>query len=174
MGTTFAEYCDTAAAREKIAANVLEWSQMLCLSLEQNFIEESIRRQKFFAAGNPEDAEYYEKRIAELRDGKGRYKFEIETGRKYHKIIMVCPDLNENLFSRTAIGQVVIFTKTEGLIMKFSKRQLKKAAMYSLAVGLFIPAVSGIFYLVALAPAPIAFGAIFGRITFPGFVYAFR
>ena len=89
MGTTFAEYCDTAAAREKIAANVLEWSQMLCLSLEQNFIEESIRRQKFFAAGNPEDAAYYEKRIAELRDGKSRYKFEIETGRKYHKIIMV-------------------------------------------------------------------------------------
>ena len=89
MGTTFAEYCDTAAAREKIAANVLEWSQMLCLSLEQNFIEESIRRQKFFAAGNPEDAAYYEKRISELRDGKGRYKFEIETGRKYHKIIMV-------------------------------------------------------------------------------------
>ena len=89
MGTTFAEYCATADAREKIAANVLEWSQMLCLSLEQNFVEESIRRQKFFAAGNPEDVAYYEKRIAELRDGKGCYKFEIETGRKYHKIIMV-------------------------------------------------------------------------------------
>ena len=88
MGTTFAEYCDTAAAREKIAANVLEWSQMLCLSLEQNFVEESIRRQKFFAVGRPEDAAYYEKRIAELRDGKNCYKFEIETGRKYYKIMM--------------------------------------------------------------------------------------
>ena len=88
MGTTFAEYCATADAREKIAANVLEWSQMLCLSLEQNFVEESIRRQKFFAAGRPEDAAYYEKRIAELRDGKNCYKFEIETGRKYYKIMM--------------------------------------------------------------------------------------
>jgi|TARA_B000000437_G_scaffold140575_1_gene102223 hypothetical protein len=88
MGTTFADYCATADAREKIAANVLEWSQMLCLSLEQNFVEESIRRQKFFAAGNPEDAAYYEKRIAELRDGKNCYKFEIETGRKYYKIMM--------------------------------------------------------------------------------------
>ena len=58
--------------------------------------------------------------------------------------------------------------------MKFSKRQLKKAAMYSLSVGLVIPAVSAIFYLVALATAPIAFGAILGLITFPGFVYAFR
>ena len=61
---------------------------MLCLSLEQNFVEESIRRQKFFAAGSPEDGAFYEKRIAELRDGKGCYKFEIETGRKYHKIMM--------------------------------------------------------------------------------------
>ena len=88
MGTTFADYCATADAREKIAANVLEWSQMLCLSLEQNFVEESIRRQKFFAVGRPEDAAYYEKRIAELRDGKDCYKFEIETGRKYYKIMM--------------------------------------------------------------------------------------
>ena len=55
MKTSFADYCATADAREKIAANVLEWSQMLCLSLEQNFVEESIRRQKFFAAGRPEE-----------------------------------------------------------------------------------------------------------------------
>ena len=58
--------------------------------------------------------------------------------------------------------------------MTFSKRQLKKAAKYSLAVGLVVPAFSAIIYLVALAPAPIAFGAILGLITFPGFVYAFR
>ena len=88
MTVSFADYCASADAREQIAANVLEWSQMLCLSLEQNFVEESIRRQKFFAAGRPEDAAYYEKRIAELRDGKNCYKFEIETGRKYYKIMM--------------------------------------------------------------------------------------
>ena len=88
MTTTFADYCATADARAAIAAKVEEWCQMLCLSLEQNFVEESIRRQKFFAAGRPEDAAYYEKRIAELRDGKNCYKFEIETGRKYYKIMM--------------------------------------------------------------------------------------
>ena len=87
MTVSFADYCASADAREQIAANVLEWSQMLCLSLEQNFVEESIRRQKFFAAGRPEDTAYYEKRIADLRDGKDSYKFEIETGRKYHKIV---------------------------------------------------------------------------------------
>ena len=58
--------------------------------------------------------------------------------------------------------------------MKFSKRQLKKAAKYSLAVGLVVPTFSAIIYLVALAPAPIAFGAILGLLTFPGFMYVFR
>jgi|TARA_B100000085_G_scaffold183570_1_gene167806 ABC-type Fe3+-siderophore transport system permease subunit len=58
--------------------------------------------------------------------------------------------------------------------MTFSKRQLKKAAMYSLAVGMVVPVFSAIIYLVSMAPAPIAFGAIFGLLTFPGFVYYFR
>jgi hypothetical protein len=49
-----------------------------------------------------------------------------------------------------------------------------KAAKYSLAVGLVVPAFSAIIYLVALAPAPIAFGAILGLLTFPGFMYVFR
>ena len=60
------------------------------------------------------------------------------------------------------------------LNMNITKRQLKKAAKYSLAVGLVVPAFSAIVYLVALAPAPIAFGAILGLLTFPGFVYYFR
>ena len=59
-------------------------------------------------------------------------------------------------------------------IMTLTKRQLKKAAKYSLAIGLVVPAFSAIIYLVALAPAPIAFGALLGLLTFPGFVYYFR
>ena len=87
MTTSFADYCASADARERIAANVLEWTQMLCLALEQNFVEESIKRCKFFAAGK-DDAAYYEQRIEDLKAGKDNYKFNIQTGRKYHKIIM--------------------------------------------------------------------------------------
>ena len=54
--------------------------------------------------------------------------------------------------------------------MKFSKRQLIKAAKYSLAVGLVVPAVSAIIYMVSMAPAPIAFGAIMGLLTFTVYV----
>ena len=58
--------------------------------------------------------------------------------------------------------------------MKLSKKQLIKAAKYSGAIALVFPAISLIFYIVSLAPAPIAFGAILGLITFPFFTYHFR
>ena len=88
MTTTFADYCATADAREQIAANVLEWTQMLCLALEQDFVNESIRRAHFFSASG-DNTEYWENRIAEYKEGKDLYKFTINTGRKYHKIIMI-------------------------------------------------------------------------------------
>ena len=92
MTTTFADYCATADARAAIASKVEEWCQMLCLSLEHNYIEQAIRRQKFFAAnetGNPEMAnKICEKRIEEIKNGD-HYKFVVESGRKYHKILQI-------------------------------------------------------------------------------------
>ena len=87
MTTTFADYCATADAREQIAANVLKWSQMLCEALEQNFIEESIKRHRFFAM--TDNAAYHEQKIEKIKNREDTYQFIIETGRKYHKIIMV-------------------------------------------------------------------------------------
>ena len=89
---TFADYVATQDARNTIQLNVRKWTEMLCEALEQNYIETTIRRQKFFAAnetGNPEImAKVTEQRIEEIRNGD-HYKFITETGRKYHKIIMV-------------------------------------------------------------------------------------
>ena len=98
--TTFAEFAASADARERIAQNVLLWTQMLCEALEQDYIEESIRRQKFFAAnetGNPElMTRVAEQRIAEIQNGD-HYKFIIESGRKYHKIVMVTESDNRSV-----------------------------------------------------------------------------
>ena len=87
--TSLADYCATADARQQIVDNVLEWTQMLCLALEQDFIETSIKRHRFFAM--TDNAAYHEQRIAEIQNGD-HYKFIFETGRKCHKIIMVTED----------------------------------------------------------------------------------
>ena len=91
MTVSFADYCASADARERIAANVLEWTQMLCRSLEEDFVNESIRRCEFFADNNS-DSKYYSERLEKLKSGEDCYEFVIESGRKYHKIIMVTDD----------------------------------------------------------------------------------
>jgi len=85
--TTFADYAAGAEARKQIEHNIEEWSEMLCIALEQNYIDEAIRRQKFFATNNGEK-EFHEKQIEKIRNGES-YKFIMETGRKYHKIVMI-------------------------------------------------------------------------------------
>ena len=56
-------------------------------ALQDDFLEESIRRQQFFSASG-DNPEYHSKGIQELKDGKHLYEFSIESGRKYHKIVM--------------------------------------------------------------------------------------
>ena len=94
---SFSEFCATADAREQIAANVLKWTEMLCEALEQNYIETAIRRQKFFSANQTGNTEIInkvtEQRIEEIRNGDHN-KYVIDTGRKYHKIVMESPNYN--------------------------------------------------------------------------------
>ena len=85
MTSTFADYCATADAREQIAANVLKWTEMLCEALVLDFKQDSIRRANFFINTDPG---YKAKRLASIESGECLYKFYIETGRKYHKVIM--------------------------------------------------------------------------------------
>ena len=96
MTTTFADYCATADAREQIAANVLEWTQMLCLALEQDFVQTSIKRARFLMPSS-DNPQYWEDRIAEYKEGKDLYKFSIVTGRKYHKVVQTCTDGSQSV-----------------------------------------------------------------------------
>ena len=87
MTATFAEFCATQDARNTIELNVRKWTLMLCEALQEHFIEDSIKRQKFFGA-----SDYSNERIEAIKRGEDLYEFVIETGRKYHKIIMVVPN----------------------------------------------------------------------------------
>jgi hypothetical protein len=69
MPTTFADYAAQQDARNTIELNVRKWSLMLCDALMDNFKQ----RNRGSIAGRPAP----------------EYKFYIESGRKYHKIIMV-------------------------------------------------------------------------------------
>ena len=87
MTQTFADYVATQDARNTIELNVRKWTLMLCEALQENFIEDSIKRQKFFGA-----SDYSNERIEAIKRGEDLYEFIVETGRKYHKIIMVVPN----------------------------------------------------------------------------------
>lgn len=86
MTATFADFCATADARNTIQLNVTKWCLMLCDALEQDYIESSIKRQKFFAATS--NADFHNQQIENIKNGD-HYKFIVESGHKYHKIIMV-------------------------------------------------------------------------------------
>ena len=86
--TTFADYAASAEARNDIAQAVLGHTLALCQALEQDFVQESIRRAEFFATSNPDNKAFYENKIADLKANIGTYQFTIDTGRKYHKVMM--------------------------------------------------------------------------------------
>jgi hypothetical protein len=72
MTTTFADYAAQQDARNTIQLNVRKWTLMLCDALVDNF-----------KSRNHGEVGGYD---------APTYKFYIEEGRKYHKIIMQTPD----------------------------------------------------------------------------------
>ena len=93
---TLQEFEKVQAARQVIAANALKYTQMLCEALEQNFLEQSIKRAKFLMPSS-DNPQYWEERIADYKAGKDLYKFSIVTGRKYHKIVQTCCDGSQSV-----------------------------------------------------------------------------
>ena len=85
MTTTFADYSAQAEARKNIAEAVLGHTYALCEALRQNFIEYSIKMHERAV----DNVEYHTACIQDLKNGNCGYEFYPETGRKYHKIIMV-------------------------------------------------------------------------------------
>lgn len=91
MTATFADYAAEQDARNTIQLNVTKWTLMLCDALKQNYIEYSIKNSQKFLKEVSDDywENYYHEKIDQLKQGISDYEFIIESGRKYHKIIMV-------------------------------------------------------------------------------------
>ena len=77
-----------AQAQQTIAENVLKNTLLLIEALKDNYREYSIRgHQKF--VNDAETQEYHQRKIDELKSGKSDIDYTIETGKKYHKVILV-------------------------------------------------------------------------------------
>ena len=96
MTATFADYAAEQDARNTIQLNATKWTLMLCDALRQNYIDYSIKSHMNAvmnsapAERDPNSATFLHHAfcIADLRNGISDYDFIIESGHKYHKIIM--------------------------------------------------------------------------------------
>lgn len=84
---TFAQFISEHDAKKTIQLNVLKWSYMLCESLVKDYHECAIRgHQHFIDQG--ESVEHHQKQIEKLKQGISPINYVIQSGSKYHKIIM--------------------------------------------------------------------------------------
>jgi len=77
-----------AQAIETISNNVLKYSYMLCDALVQNYHDYAIRGHQRYA-DKGENVDYHLACIEKLKQGTSPINYVIETGKKYHKIIMM-------------------------------------------------------------------------------------
>lgn len=84
----FSDFCAEQDARNTIHLNVLKYSYMLCDALHQNFIDYNIKSHQRSMGVFDATPGYHQQKIDELKNGICDYEFTIESGRKYHKIIM--------------------------------------------------------------------------------------
>lgn len=77
-----------AQAKQTIAENVYKNTLLLIEALKDNYRQYSIRgHQKF--VNDADNQEYHQRKIDELKSGKSDIDYTIETGKKYHKVILV-------------------------------------------------------------------------------------
>ena len=89
LNKEFSDFCAQQDAQNTIQLNITKYCFELCDALVSNFISESIRRSEFFmASATTEDKVFHQECIDDLQKGICGYNFTVDTGRKYHKIMM--------------------------------------------------------------------------------------
>jgi hypothetical protein len=139
MTTTFADYAASQDARNTIQLNVTKWTLMLCDALKQNYIDYSIKhhqRQLTEYGGDRCDvsyAPYHQNCIKKLKNGECDYEFIIESGRKYHKIIMVI-DNGPNRMGPSRSVHAFVDKKTGEVYKSASWKSPAKGVRYDLRI----------------------------------------
>lgn len=131
MTATFADYVAQQDARNTIQLNVTKWTLMLCDALKQNYIDYRIKSHKR-SVESGESVDYHQECIEKLKNGECDYEFIIESGRKYHKIIMVI----DNGLNRSPSRSVHAFVdkKTGEIYKSASWKSPAKGVRYDLRI----------------------------------------
>jgi len=97
MTTAFIDFPAQQQAKQQIAENVVKWTLLLIEALKDNYRQYSIRGHqsaivsldKTYGTSEGDHAEYHHRQIDRLKNGKCDIDYTIETGKKYHKVILV-------------------------------------------------------------------------------------
>ena len=89
MTTAFVDFPAQQQAQQQIAENVVKWTQMLIEALKDNYRQYAIRGHQKFVGTDADTHEYHQRKIDELKSGKTDIDYTVETGKKYHKVIMI-------------------------------------------------------------------------------------
>ena len=88
MTTTFTDYVAQKDAQNSIQLNITKYCFMLCDALLKNYIDYSIKTHNNAIFHGNSSTEYHLACIEDLKAGNCDYEFTLESGRKYHKIMM--------------------------------------------------------------------------------------
>ena len=131
--STFEQYVAEQDARNTIQLNVTKWTLMLCDALKQNYIDYSIQRhQRALDTLTGKERAHHQFSIAELKAGKCDYSFIIESGTKYHKIIMVIDNGPDRSPSRSV--HAFVSRKTGELYKSASWKSPAKGVRYDMRI----------------------------------------
>jgi hypothetical protein len=139
MTATFADYAAQQDARNTIQLNVTKWTLMLCDALKQNYIDYSIKSHEMSISRVKDEYDYmdvsvpyHQEAIKKLKNGGCDYEFIIESGRKYHKIIMVIDNGPDRSPSRSV--HAFVDKKTGSLLKSASWKGPAKGERYNLLI----------------------------------------
>jgi hypothetical protein len=113
-------------AQQTIADAVLRHTYSLIEALKDNYRQYAIRGHQR-SAERGESVEYHLRCIDELKNGKTDVDYEIETGKKYHKVIMITSG-----FSRSV--HCFIDKKTGSVLKSASWKAPAKGERYNLLI----------------------------------------
>jgi len=88
MTATFTDYVAQKDAQNLIQLNITKYCFMLCDALLKNYIDYAIKSHKTAIIQFKDSDEYHQACIEDLKNGQCGYEFTVESGRKYHKIMM--------------------------------------------------------------------------------------